>query len=186
MHGLDGGLVFPVETRRCTKLSILFPFVSVSNRFPPNGNDSSPLSFSTSSSHSVFPSLLTALPKLNACHITNAVNSTVTGLLFQISDQNTEIVVQKYSTTVEEKSKSKTIHSPGFWCSPYDSSRRRSPTSGQWSRKRHLTQCQPPTAWSTCDSRMTWHSTIHCPRKGPKDPQRRSLTGNRACYGERE
>lgn len=74
LQGLNGGLGFPVATRRCTKLSILFPFVSVSNRFPPNGNDSNPLSFSTTSSTS--PSFLApSFPKPNACNKTNAVNS---------------------------------------------------------------------------------------------------------------
>jgi hypothetical protein len=48
LQGLGGRLLLPEATRRCTKLSILCPLVSVNNRFPPNGNDSTPLSFNTS------------------------------------------------------------------------------------------------------------------------------------------
>jgi hypothetical protein len=50
LQGLGGKLLFPEATSRCTKLSILLALVSVNNRFPPNGNVSTPLSFSTSSS----------------------------------------------------------------------------------------------------------------------------------------
>lgn len=50
LQGLGGKLPFPVATRHCTKLSIICPLVSVNNRFPPNGNDSTPLSCKTSSS----------------------------------------------------------------------------------------------------------------------------------------
>ena len=97
MQGLDGGLGFPVATRRRTKLSILFPLVSVSNRFPPNGNDSSPLSLRTSSF------FIASLSKPKACHTTHAVSSLlififqetkVSGMNLN-SEQNAEIRVIK-------------------------------------------------------------------------------------------